>query len=132
MSGLVGGVLPGWESKRFRPFKLGPMFGYHDLYGIEDGNYTYPNEAILRNFQKGKRAKAIWKGTLEDATHMCELLNRDQKVMEKATKGVTSDSQVRYYSNAPKKKRVVPSMSAFKSCACGAKYKGEKHCDRVS
>lgn len=119
-------MVEGW----FRPFKIGPMFGAEDLYGIEDTHYTNPNEAILRNFQKGKKSKAIWKGTKEQADELCSLLNRDKKVMEKATKGITSDTQKRYYANRAQKKRTArPTMAAFKTCHCGAKYKGDKHCE---
>lgn len=113
----------GW----FTPFKIGPMFGTKDLYGINDGHYN-GNEAILRNFQRGKKSKAIWKGTLEEAQALCSLLNRDQKVMKKATTGVTSDTQKRYYSNQARKKRSAPKMTAFQKCKCGAMYKGDKHC----
>lgn len=120
VSGPVSGE--GW----FTPFKIGPMFGTADLYAINDGHYT-GSEAVLRNFQKGKKSKKIWKGTLEQALEMCALLNRDQKVMRKATTGVTSDTQKRYYSNRPRTTK--PTMSAFKKCECGAMYKGDKHCD---
>lgn len=117
---------------RFRPFKLGPMFGDVPQYGIED-ILKNGNEAILRNFQKGKKTARMWKGTLEDAEHMCSLLNRDKTVMEKATHGEQSQSQRAYYSNVARKpaarRAAGKAMSAFKTCTCGAKYKGEKHCD---
>lgn len=116
-------LVDGW----FEPFLIGPMFGKEDKYGIVDKHYNNPHEAIMRNFQKGKKTKNIWKGTLEQAIDMCSLLNRDANVREKATAKPTSDTQARYYSNRPKHK-TPPSMRAFKKCACGAMYKGEKHC----
>jgi len=115
-------------TERFRPFKIGPLFGSTDQYGIEDLLNNVPNESILRNWQAGKKSKRMWRGTLEQATEMCALLNRDKTVTAKATTGVTSQSQVRYYANTPKRSRRTPTMASFKTCTCGAKYKGDAHC----
>src|SRR5262245_33750024 len=116
-----------FANQRFKPFKLSPMFGTEPRYGIEDGNYTSPNDSILRNWQSGKKSNRIWKGTLGDAVHMCRLLNRDKNVMDKATKGVTSTTQVRYYANQARTRPAnPPSIASFRSCKCGAKYKGDK------
>jgi hypothetical protein len=103
------------------------MFASEDQYGIVDGHYN-GNEAILRNFQKGKKTKRMWKGTLEEATALCSLLNRDKTVAARAVKQDMSATQKRYYSSKPRPTR-ARNMPAFKVCACGARYKGDKHCD---
>lgn len=115
---------------RFRPFPLGPMFGNTDLYGVED-ILKNGNDAILRNWQAGKSTKHIWKGTLADAESMCSLLNRDRIVTRKATEGVTSDTQKRYYVNRQSRPRpkTTAAMASFRKCeVCGSMFKGDKHC----
>ena len=119
--------MPGQPSGRFTPFKYGPIFGKEDQYGINDGYINGP-DAILRNWQKGKKSKLPWKGTKEQAEEMCALLNRDKKVMQKATQ---QDQSARTRAILRNKPRTVSAsaLPQFKRCPCGAMYKGEKHCD---
>lgn len=121
--------MPGQHDGRFTPFKYGKIFGAEDKYGINDGMINGP-DAILRNWQKGRKSKLPWKGTLGQAEEMCALLNRDQTVMRKATKEELS-ARTRAILGYGKRKAPTPQkrMSAFKRCQCGAMYKGDKHCE---
>lgn len=73
----------------------------------------------------------IWKGTEEDAVNLAALLNKaqtdDNGLVKKAERG---QSEWKPWQNKrkPRSQSVAP-VVAFKKCTCGARYKGDKHCD---
>lgn len=105
-----------------------------DKWIIVDLKYNRDNE--VRDWRKrglpGKQP--IWRGTEEDADNLAELLNKDAEaagngLVKKAERG--QSEYVPWQNRARKKRSAAHAVqnSPFKKCACGARYKGDKHCE---
>lgn len=101
---------------------------------IVDLKYNRVNE--VRDWRKkglpGKQP--IWRGTEEDADNLAELLNKDAEatgngLVKKTERGQSDFVPWQNKRKAKRKPNAAPAVSAFKKCACGTRYKGDKHCE---
>lgn len=101
-----------------------------DKWIVVDLKYTRDNE--VRDWRKrglpGKQP--IWKSSVKaDAENLAELLNKetsDNGLVKKAERG---QSEWKPWQDKPKRSTGPVTVVQFKSCQCGARYKGEKHCE---
>ncbi len=100
-----------------------------DKWIVVDLKFNRDNE--VRDWRKkglpGKQP--IWKGTQQDAENLALLLNKaqadDNGLVKKAERG---QSEYRPWDTKRQRVPIAP-VVAFKKCECGARYKGDKHCD---
>ncbi len=102
-----------------------------DKWIVVDLKYTRDNE--VRDWRKkglpGKQP--IWKSAVQqDAENLAALLNKshgaDNGLVKKAERG---QSEWKPWQNERKRATTPTTVVQFKKCDCGARYKGDKHCD---
>lgn len=102
-----------------------------DKWIVVDLKYTRDNE--VRDWRKkglpGKQP--IWKSPVkQDAENLAALLNKnaadDNSLVKKAERG---QSEYKPWENRRKRAAAPVVVPNFKTCQCGARYKGEKHCE---
>lgn len=109
---------------------------YRGQWGVRDNSYLKPKDVMEWRTPSGRRStsrKHAWHGTREAAEHLAAQLNKKHPDVDMVTKGEMSLSQVIYYANLNRKKASSPKrkpIDAFKACSCGARYKGEGHCEQ--
>lgn len=102
-----------------------------DKWIVVDLKYNRDNE--VRDWRKkgvsGKQP--IWKSAVKlDAENLATLLNKaqgdDNSLVKKAERG---QSEWTPWQNNPRRTPAPMTVVQFKKCHCGARYKGESHCD---
>lgn len=100
-----------------------------DKWIVVDLKYNRDNE--VRDWRKkglpGKQP--IWKGEKQDAENLAALLNKaqtdDNGLVKKGERG---QSDFKPWENRPKRPAPI-AVPEFKKCNCGARYRGDKHCE---
>lgn len=105
-----------------------------DKWIVIDLKYNRDNE--VRDWRKkGHSGKQpIWKSSAKvDAENLASLLNKaqteDNSLVKKAERGQSDFVPWQNTGRQVRRRSVTPmTVSPFKTCKCGARYKGEKHC----
>lgn len=103
-----------------------------DKWVVLDLKYQRDNEVRDWKARGDAGKRKIWRGSEIDAINLAKLLNKAYRDDDKLITNVErSQSTYVPWQNSSKKKTARTSVviPQFKSCACGAMYKGEKHCD---
>jgi hypothetical protein len=95
----------------------------------------YQRENEVRDWRKkglpGKQP--IWRGTEEDADNLAVLLNKayrdDDALITKVERDQSDYVPWQNKGKAKRKPQAVAPVTPFKKCSCGARFKGDKHCD---
>lgn len=94
----------------------------------------FQQDNLVRDWRaKGDAGKRrVWKGDEQSANELAEMLNKAYRDDDKLITNVErSQSNYVPWKNSKRKsqgEQTALPISKFKTCGCGAMYKGEKHC----
>lgn len=119
-----------WQPHRF--YRVEESTLGRELWSVCDHHYV--KVKYLLDWRAKGLKRPIWKGTKREAFDLARLLNKGGEGTDRITKEPMHLTQVMRIQQ-DRKRRTRPAgvgagAAQFKKCACGAMYKGDKHCDQ--